>query len=351
MYEDVTYDEILNRMLDQIPSDLDKRQSSVIYAALAAAAVEMHGMYTELWAVMNELFADTAGREYLIKRAAERGLKPKAASYAILKGEFNQDIPVGSRFSLETLNYRAVERMEVGIYKMQCETIGEVGNTLFGPLIPIEYMKGLARAELTELLIPGEDEEETEHFRSRYFASLESQAFGGNIADYKEKVMALPGVGGVKVYPAWNGGGTVKLVVINSEYAVPSAELVQSIKDTMDPDPDSGKGYGLAPIGHVVTVEAAREERISVETSITYQADYTFERCQEDICAALDAYLHELNVAWQESVQTIVRVSRIESRLLDVEGILDVYDTKINGAQGNFQMPSNTIAVRGDVIG
>lgn len=351
MYENITHEEILNRMLDQIPSDLDKRQSSVIYAALSAAAVELHGMYTELWAVMNELFADTAGREYLIKRAAERGLKPKAASYAVLKGEFNQDIPIGSRFSLETLNYIAIERIGTGIYKMQCETIGEIGNTLFGTLIPIEYIKGLASAELTELLIPGEDEEETEHFRRRYFDSLESQAFGGNIADYREKVIGISGVGGVKVYPAWDGGGTVKLVIINSECAIPSLELVQLVKDAMDPEPNTGKGYGLAPIGHVVTVEAVREQRVSVETTITYQVDYNFERCQEDICAAIDIYLHELNKTWQDSGQTIVRVSRIESRLLDIEGILDVYDTKLNGASGNYVMPSNAIAVRGDVVG
>jgi len=29
-------------------------------------------------------------------------------------------------------------------------------------------------------------------------------------------------VGDVKVYPVWNGGGTVKLVIIDSEYNVPS---------------------------------------------------------------------------------------------------------------------------------
>lgn len=351
MYENITFEEIQNRMMDQIPPDLDKRQSSVIYAAISAAAVEIYAIYTEMWAVMNEMFADTAGREYLIKRAAERGLMPKAASYAILKGEFNIDIPIGSRFSLETLNYRAVKRIAFGIYWMQCETKGEVGNTLFGMMIPIEYIKGLTRAELTELLIPGEDEEETEHFRSRYFASLDSQAFGGNIADYKEKVTAISGVGGVKVYPAWDGGGTVKLVIINSEYAVPSLELIQSVKDVMDPAPGEGKGYGMAPIGHLVTVEAAQEEAISITSTIVYQMDYNFERCQGDILTAVDSYLHELNMTWQDSRQTIVRVSRIESRLLDIEGVLDVYDTKINGASGNFEMPSNAIAVRGDIRG
>lgn len=351
MYENVTYEDILKRMLGRVPADLDKREGSILYDALAPAAMEMQLLYTELYAVLNELFADTAGREYLIRRAAERGLAPKAAAYAVLKGEFDVDIPVGSRFSLETLNYVAVERIAQGQYKMQCETIGTAGNTLFGPLIPIEYIRGLTRAELTELLIPGEDEEETERFRRRYFSSLNSQAFGGNIADYREKVNGISGVGGVKVYPAWNGGGTVKLVIVNSNYEIPSAELVKAVKDAVDPEPNTGAGYGLAPIGHMVTVEGAAQERISVSSTIVYQTDYSFERCREDIYRAIDAYLHELNTTWQDDGQTIVRVSRIEGRLLDIEGIMDAFDTKINGRSGNYAMPSGSIAVRGDVSG
>lgn len=245
----------------------------------------------------------------------------------------------------------AVERIAKGQYKMQCETIGTAGNTLFGTLIPIEYIRGLSQAELTELLIPGEDEEGTEQFRHRYFDSLHSQAFGGNIADYREKVNGISGVGGVKVYPAWDGGGTVKLVIINSEYGIPSNELIQAVKDVIDPDSNTGAGYGLAPIGHTVTVEGAVEERISFMSNIVYQAGYSFERCREDIFQAIDAYFHELNMAWQDDVQTVVRVSRIEGRLLDIEGIVDVYDTKINGSPGNHVLSSGSIAIRGDISG
>lgn len=351
MSDTITYEEILKRMLDRVPSGLDKREGSVIYDALAPAAVEMELMYTEIYGALNELFADTASREYLIRRAAERGLKPKAAAYAILKGEFNQDIPLGSRFSLETLNYKAVEKMGTGVYKMQCETIGAAGNTLFGTMIPIEYMKGLTKAELTELLIPGEDEEETEHLRERYFDSVKSLSFGGNIADYQEKVTAISGVGGVKVYPAWKGGGTVKLTIVNSEYGPPSKELVQTVQDIIDPELYSGKGYGLAPIGHTVTVGGADQEKVSVETTITYQNNYNFSKCQDHIFNAIDEYFSELNRSWQESDQIVVRVSRIESRLLDIEGILDITDTKINGETGNYMLPSDSLAVRGDISG
>ncbi len=350
MYEEATYEAILSRMLARIPEDFDKREGSIIYDALAPAAVELAMIYMELDAVLNQLFADTASREYLIRRAAERGLSPKPASHAVLKGEFNMDIPIGSRFSLETLNYVAVERISEGVFQMQCETAGAVGNSLFGTLIPIEYIKGLTRAELTELLVPGEDEEETEHFRKKYFDSLVSQAFGGNIADYREKVTAIQGVGGVKVYPAWNGGGTVKLVIVGADYGVPSEELVELVKQQMDPEP-SGGGYGLAPIGHQVTVEAADAKKISVKTHITYRTDFDFDKCSEEIYDALDGYFKELNEAWQNEEAVVVRVSRIESRLLDVAGILDVYDTSINGASGNCELPGNAIAVRGDFDG
>ena len=39
MYEDQTFDVILQRMLSRVPETMDKRESSPIYAALAPAAV------------------------------------------------------------------------------------------------------------------------------------------------------------------------------------------------------------------------------------------------------------------------------------------------------------------------
>ena len=89
MYEDITYEIILKRMLDKVPDTIDKREGSVIYDALAPAALELQIMYIELDVILNESFGDTASRKYLIKRAAERGLSPYKASKAILKGVFN----------------------------------------------------------------------------------------------------------------------------------------------------------------------------------------------------------------------------------------------------------------------
>ena len=56
--------------------ELDKREGSVIYDAIAPAALELANMYVALDVVMDEVFADSASYYYLIKRAAERGIYP-----------------------------------------------------------------------------------------------------------------------------------------------------------------------------------------------------------------------------------------------------------------------------------
>lgn len=350
MYENQTYEAIMKRMLEKIPSTMDKREGSVIYDALAPAAVELAKAYIELDWMYEQMFADTANREYLIRRCAERGFSPTTATKAVLKGEFNLDIPIGTRFSLDTLNYTVLSKISMGVYQMECETEGSEGNQYFGSMTPISYIKGLTKAELVELLIPGEEEEGTEHLRKRYFNSLKAQAYGGNLADYKEKVNTLAGVGGVKVYPAWNGGGTVKLVILDSNYGVPSDALVQAVKNEIDPELHTGQGYGIAPIGHVVTVQAVEEERLNFAVNVTFQSGYDFGVCQEEFEEAVDRYLLTLNQMWEDVDAIVVRVSKLESLFLDIEGVLDAYDLTINGVAGNYVVSADAIVKRGGFV-
>lgn len=346
----MTYEEILQRMLDRVPNNIDKREGSIIYNALAPAAVELAQMYIEVEKILNEGFADTASREYLIKRAAERGITPYPTTPAIVKGEFNIDVPIGSRFSLDDLNYVVVEKIEPGIFKLQCETSGSKANGYLGTLIPVEYIEGLTTAEVTEILVPGEDEEETEAFRERYFRSFDPESYGGNIADYKQKTKSIPGVGGVKVYPVWNGGGTVKLVIINSEYQKPSSELVDQVQTIIDPVQNQGMGLGVAPIGHVVTVEEVKERVVNISTNITYQQGWQWEDIKPYIEEAIDEYFLELIKEW-EDVDIIIRISQIETRILGIEGVIDVGNTEINGVAENLVLESDEIPVRGEIIG
>ena len=352
MYENITYEDILQRMLDRIPDTMDKREGSLIYDALAPAAVELQLMYIEFDTILKETFADTASRENLIKRAAERGIIPEPATNAVLKGEFTPttlEIPIGCRFSCDKMNYIVIEKIADGQYKFECEEVGKIGNTQFGQLIPIDYIDGLQTANLTDILVPGEDEEDTELFRKRYLNSFNSQSFGGNVEDYKEKTNAIDGVGGVKVYPVWNGGGTVKLVIINSDYKVPSQTLINNVQTAIDPIQNQGQGLGIAPIGHTVTVMECGETVVDITTKIIFQEGWEWEDLKPYAEKVIDDYFRELAYDWDSSDNLIVRVSQIEIRLLNLAGVLDIADTTINGVAQNLTIESDNIPIRGVV--
>ena len=353
---DTTYEDLMAQKLAGVDNSLDKREgTSMIFNATAANSAETVQMLMTLKHFIDMVFADTAPREYLIRRAAERGLKPRPATFARRKGVFNLDVPIGSRFSLDELNYVVVERISFGQFILQCETAGNVGNLFSGQLIPIDYINGLQTAFLTDVLIPGDDEEDTEAFRSRYFDSFNSQAFGGNRADYKEKVGSLPGVGGVRVYRAWNGGGTVKLVIINSLYERPTQTLVDDVQEAVDPLDQTGEGVGTAPIDHEVTVFGVNESVVHVATDITYQTGWDWAAIETTARVVVTDYFRELAAEWARSEDDnaglVVRISQIETRLLGVAGVLDIKDTKLNNAQANLMLARENIPKLGDMSG
>ena len=354
MYEHITFESIMEDMLARVPSTMDKREGSVIWDALAPAAVELQNMYIAINTILNETFADTASLYYLAKRAAERGISQKLATEAVLQGEFapaSLELPIGTRFSCDTLNYAITEKVSDGVYKLKCETAGTEGNIHLGMLIPIDYIDGLETAELTELLIPAEDDEDVESLRERYFESMTSQAYGGNIADYKQKTNSIDGVGAVRVTPVWNGGGTVKLTILDSSYGVPSDELIAVVQNTIDPVGHSGEGVGLAPIGHKVTVVGAEALEVDIVTNITYQENWDWDSTQSYIKDAIDQYFKDLSTKWDEEDTLIVRISQLESRIIACKGVLDVEGTTLNGATSNLSLAESKIPVRGKVNG
>lgn len=351
MYEGQTYETILQRSLDRVGADVDKREGSLIMNAIAPVSAEHANIYILLEGILNDGYADTASRDYLILRCGERGIYPYSATQAVLKGRFNMEIPIGSKFNLDELNYEAIAAIGSGeeegetyyYYQMQCETAGTEGNKYFGELSSIDYIDTNLEGSLTELLISAEDEEDTEALRKRYLASFNSNPFGGNKQDYKEKTDALDGVGGTVVVPVWNGGGTVKLIIINSDFNKPSSTLVATVQEAIDPDPQ-GTGTGIAPIGHIVTVVGADEKEITLSCSVSLLEGYSLATVKAKVAEVVEEYLLEMRKVWEDG-GLIVRISQIENRILGIDGVLDVLNTKINGSASNLALEVNEIPV------
>lgn len=356
LYESETQDVIMRRMMGRVNTKVDKREGAVIFDTLAPTSVECQNLYIAADTVMDNAFADTAIREYLIKRCAEHGVTPKPASYAKVQGKFTPatlEIPVGTRFSHDDLNYIVTEKIVDGLYYLQCETAGSVANGVTGRLIPIDYVNGLETAEIIEVSVLGDDEEDTEALRARFFESRRSESFGGNERDYKDKVLGISGVGGCKIYGGseWNGGSTVLIVVQDSAMGVPTDDFISEIQTMIDPEMNTGEGKGLAPYGHFVTVVPVDTTTINIETSIIYNTGSSWETIGQKVKDAIDAYLAGLNERWQNNDHIVVRIAHLESALLDIPGVLDIQNTIINGVESNFAVDKNSLVVRGTING
>lgn len=351
MYENQTYELILQRTLDRVATAIDKREGSLIMNAVAPVSAEHANIYILLDSIIKNGYADTATRPYLIERCKERGIIPYVSTQAVLKGEFNMEIPIGSRFSLDELNYTAIEYIETvnghTYYQLKCETAGTIGNKQFGELTPIEYIHKDLVGSLVEILIPAEDEEGTEDLRARYFNSLQSSAFGGNKQDYIEKTNSIAGVGGTVPIPVWAGGGTVKLIIIDSDFNRASDTLVAKVQNEADPKKD-GTGSGFAPIGHKVTVDPATEVPINITTKIVFNEGYDWNKVKADAENAIKDYLLSMRKVWQNG-GLVVRIAQIESRLLNLDGVQDISDTKINNGTDNIELSIEEIPVFGGV--
>lgn len=350
MFENVTYEDIMIRMLDRVRTDypeVDTREGSLIYTAIAPAAIELAIMYSELDRVLEEVSPETASLEYLERRTSERGIYQRLASNAVMQGEFDVAVPVGSRFSLNEFNYVVTDSEKS---YLECETPGAEPNTVFGTLTPIDTITGLTTAEIVGCIVPGEDDEDVEDLRARYFASFGTQSYGFNVQQYQEVVDDMDGVGATRVIPAWNGGGTVKLVILDSNYRTPSTEQVAIIQEAIDPISDHGKGLGVAPIGHVVTVVGAGETPVNITCTFDYLDTYSWDTVKDNVYTALNDYFDGLAKSWEKGAVT-VRVNQINTVLMNVQGIEDVSGTTLNGKSANVLIDSANIPVRGTVNG
>lgn len=338
MYEQMTYENILQRMLDRIPSTFDKREGSIIYDALAPSAIELTVMYIELDVILKEMFAETASREYLIKRVAERAIEPFQASPAIVRVQVTPaalELPEGSRFSSAQLHYTCTGKVEEGVYTLQCETDGVAGNKYLGRVIPVDYIQGLESITITEIVVPGIDEETEESIRSRFQTKIRKPSTSGNQYDYYNWAVGVAGVGAAKIYPLAGGAGTVKVVIADSDMKAASPALIEQVYNHIEE---------VRPIGATVSVVSVQEKAINIDVRVKLQNGVNWSDVQSQFQNRVIDYL-EQNVF----ALNYVSLARIGNLLLDIAGVEDYGDLKINGSSGNVSLADEEVAVLGKI--
>ena len=370
-----SYREILDAMLGKVSDTLDKREGSLIQTALGPLAWYLEGLALTLAQVQRAAYAETAEGEDLDLLAATRGLTRRAAVAAVRQGSFNVAIPEGSLF--RTVNgdssvlFASGEQISTSgglyVYRMTCQTPGVIGNSYSGNITPVTAIAGLTTAVLGTIITEGADQESDNALRARYVASFDTAPYGGNISEYRQAILAIPGVGAVQVYPAnqYNGGGTCLCSIVDADYGPASSGLVETVQGIICPPEDgqtapSPNGYGIAPIGAAVDIVSATAVTINVSCRIIFASGVEdgLASYGDEIRAAVAEYIHSVAEDWGKALVSnritypvTVYASRIIYAILTIPEVASVADLTINGAAGDLTLTETAALQQVPVLG
>ena len=367
-FQSKDYDYFLRKMLDAVPDNVDKREGSIIYDALAPAALVMGQQSLDMANVIKETYIKTASGEFLDYRAIEHGTSRYPATQTEAKAKVLNDkkepldnVQIGDKFASigDSPIFYVVTKINSDLtIELTAETAGSSANSYIGQVLPVTPNDLLSWAEITEITAPARDVESDDHLRARLLSSQSWIAYGGNVADYLDMTSKIDEVGAAQIYPTWNGGGTVKVVILNNDLMPASASLVQKVKNALDPEDKQPEGYGLAPIDHAVTVTAPEKLIVNVDISVKLDDTKVTRYVKDSINTAVEKYFQSLREDWSDINQSLGRGynqtiyrSKILSQVILTEGVVNAKLPSLNGKSADIDLIFNNEKSQLPVVG
>lgn len=343
MYTNRTRSDILDEMLVAVRDDVDKREGSVVHDMLAPPAEEFEMLGFVLEAILENGFIDTAQAEYVDKRAGELGIYRKPSEFA--KGVLTIGAPVGTEIevgthilaqvgsvsvSVETVDYAVIPVggfIAVNAIASEAGTVGNISADAVFTSEEFRYDSITAESPFEG----GIDVEPDDELKERYLLKVRKPITSGNVYHYELWAREIEGISQARIVPLWNGNGTVKVIVIDSNGRAPSPTKVIEVQEHID---------AVKPIGATVTVIAITEVPINVSVTLTLVGNLLPADVAQGVEDSIAAYLTEADET--------VRYSQIASALLDTDGVSD-YSGLLIGTDV-ISMGADNIAIDDDVV-
>lgn len=356
MFENKTKDVIHQEMLNDISDDYDKAVGSFIYDATRPPADKISEAYRDLDTVVDKLSVDNLTDGELEQYVNERtGIQRHKATYATtlvsIVGQPGTVTVIGDKVSSDSINYSFMESKTIDangltFVLVQADELGAVGNVPANTIttFPIT-LQGITGVTNINPVTNGYEAESDANLLERYKERIQTPPTSGNKAHYKNWAKEVTGVGDARVFPLWAGDNTVKVVIIDSNKAPASAELVVAVQNYIDPG-ITGLGDGVAPIGAFATVVSATGVGININVDAIKDPAFTDQQIQLNVEENLREYLS--SIAFDEN--STVSYAIIGSEIIAAEGILDYQNLLINNGTANILINEDEIAVLGGVI-
>ena len=350
------FDEVLTRLKDNLVSPLSKIEGTFTMFNLRSVAKEFARWYNEKKIVQDNYSLDTATGLYLDAKSLDYGVTRQYAQPTWGEVTFtgNDGVKIPSGTLLLAPDY-SVQFSVVGDYtisngsvnaSVKCLVPGSAGNipenTLTSMVNPIAGVSSVTNANAFS---GGTDKEDDESFRDRIFYKIRYPATSGNVYHYVQWATEVNGVGKVKVKPLWNGPGTVKVSILDSNGDPAEQPLLDAVEEHIDPEPKQ-HGEGEAPVGALVTISTATEKVVNISATVTMVEQGNLEEAKTAFSQALDDYFHE--IAYDNKTYTL-SVARVGYYLLETPNVVDYTNLTLNGGTSTLTIRDEEIFKMGEV--
>ena len=260
-------------------------------------------------------------------------------------------IKQGDTFSTASgIEFRATQTVEVSqnsTFNVECLENGSIGNVEANSIVIIPTtIQGIVSVTNNQSFTNGYDDETKEELLERYYDDIQKPIASGNIYHYMKWAKEVTGVGDAKIKPLWDGDNTVKIVILNSNKEIPSADLIQSVQNYIDPytlvegvKVGWGCGNGQAPIGAYCTVVGATAKNLNISISnLTIKSGQNISDVKDNIENSVKSYLK--SVAFDDNI-SYISYAKIGAIIMDSDGVLDYDSFSLNNANNNVLLTDN----------
>lgn len=355
-------EEIQQRMMDALPDGIDDMPGGFPYDFTMPTAIEKSELIQfHLVRTLMLMFPQYAWGDWLDLHAAAAGIERRPAGYAsgsvTVTGDPGTVIPDGAIFCTEAtdstpaLEYAADSMAiipESGSVTVEVTAVeaGRESNTKKNTVVfALTSIKGLSTVNNPDYITGGTDVESDEDLLERIEEEnfRDGATFIGNDSDYIRWAKEVVGVGDCIVVPTWNGPGTVKLIIVDSNGEPANARLIEAVYDHIVSPHD--RSLRLLPTACAeLTVEAATTKKISYTCTGLVYDDTT------DIPTIVSQFKELVMKEYSEAkVEGILVYNQVRPLITDIPGVSDFDTFLMNGAEENIPLSNDEYAATDQV--
>lgn len=349
-------EELLERMLERLPSDIDVSEGSHPYNLIAPTAYEISYLMEYVLPEAIKLIFPQFCEDYadiMEYHAANRGITRKEAQYATgtleITGEPGTDITMGTVFSTVSVNDEASVEFETtedavignsGIVMVPIKAVlpGVAGNVSAGTiLIMDESIDNVSSVTNPEATSGGVEEESIEDLQQRIMEhdALRDESYGGSTADYKRWALSVSGTGSAVVISPTDDTSPIQIIITDSAGNPATEELCTEVYNyIMRPDNEDER---LAPVNHHIVVLAPSTLKMTISATVELSPGVTLDSVKASLLETIKAYIPEAAEVGE------VRYSKVGSIISNTNGIEDYIDLRINGDTVNIPVSDSYI--------